>query len=153
MATDQPPQGIERLASALMAANQEPTPITDLATLLSTLTVSQRPGEFCMATVPTTTPLGDGVEALMVEDEGVTAISTTSRAEAEGWDYEFPCAWLTLDVYSALEAVGLTAAVAKVLTEAEIPCNVIAARHHDHILVPTARVTEAAEVIELLARE
>ena len=58
-------------------------PITDLATLLSTLTVSQRPGEFCMATVPATTPLGDGVEALMVEDEGVTAISTTARAEAE----------------------------------------------------------------------
>ena len=127
-------------------------PITDLATLLSTLTVSQRPGEFCMATVPATTPLGDGVEALMVEDEGVTAISTTSRAEAEGWDYEFPCAWLTLDVYSALEAVGLTAAVAKVLTEAEIPCNVIAARHHDHLLVPVKRTSDAIAVIASLAK-
>lgn len=127
-------------------------PITDLATLLSTLTVSQRPGEFCMATVPATTPLGDGVEALMVEDEGVTAISTTSRAEAEGWDHEFPCAWLTLDVYSALEAVGLTAAVAKVLTEAEIPCNVIAARHHDHLLVPVKRTSDAIAVIASLAK-
>ena len=126
-------------------------PITDLATLLSTLTVSQRPGEFCMATVPATTPLGDGVEALMVEDEGVTAISTTTRAEAEGWDYEFPCAWLTLDVYSALEAVGLTAAVAKVLTEAEIPCNVIAARHHDHLLVPTEQASAATATITALA--
>ena len=127
-------------------------PITDLATLLSTLTVSQRLGEFCMATVPATTRLGDGVEALMVEDEGVTAISTTSRAEAEGWDYEFPCAWLTLDVYSALEAVGLTAAVAKVLTEAEIPCNVIAARHHDHLLVPARRASDAIAVIASLAK-
>ena len=135
-----------------MAANQEPTPITDLATLLSTLTVSQRPGEFCMATVPATTPLGDGVEALMVEDEGVTAICTTARAEAEGWDHEFPCSWLTLDVYSALEAVGLTAAVAKVLTKAEIPCNVIAARHHDHLLVPKDRAVEAIDVISALSQ-
>ncbi len=126
-------------------------PITDLATLLSTLTVSQRPGEFCMATVPATTRLGDGVEALMVEDEGVTAISTTTRAEAEGWDYEFPCAWLTLDVYSALEAVGLTAAVAKVLTESEIPCNVIAARHHDHLLVPMEHTSAAKAAVTSLA--
>ena len=127
-------------------------PITDLSTLLSTLQVSQRAGTFCMATVPTATPLGGGVVALMIEDEGVTAICTVERAEAEGWDHEFPCAWLTLDVYSALEAVGLTAAVAKVLTEAEIPCNVIAARHHDHILVPKHRAVEAIQVISSLAK-
>lgn len=133
-------------------SNSDHTPITDLTLLLRGLTVSQRPGEFCMATVPTTTPLGEGVEALLVEDEGVTAISTTSRAETEGWDYEFPCAWLTLDVYSALEAVGLTAAVAKVLTEAEIPCNVIAARHHDHLLVPAKRTSDAIAVIASLAK-
>lgn len=128
-------------------------PIDDLATLLATLTVSQRPGEFCMATVPAATPLGAGVDALMVEDEGVTAICTTERAQAEGWAYEFPCAWLTLDVYSALEAVGLTAAVAKVLTKAQIPCNVIAARHHDHILVPVERANEAMDVVSSLAAD
>ena len=55
-------------------------------------------------------------------------------------------------VYSALEAVGLTAAVAKVLTEAEIPCNVIAARHHDHILVPEHRAVEAIQVISSLVK-
>lgn len=131
-------------------AHDATEPVRDLSTLLATLTVSQRPGEFCMATAPAATPLGDGVEALMAESEGVTAICTTERAQTEGWDYEFPCTWLTLDVYSALEAVGLTAAVAKVLTEAQIPCNVIAARHHDHILVPTGRTSDAIQAITSL---
>lgn len=127
-------------------------PSHDLEHMLNTLTVSHRSGTFCMATVPAVTPLGDGVEALMVEDEGVTAICTLDRAVAEDWDHEFPCSWLTLDVYSALEAVGLTAAVAKALTEAKVPCNVIAARHHDHILVPTKRTNDAIEVIASLAK-
>lgn len=131
-------------------AMAERVPISDLATLLCTLTVSQRPGEFCIATAPASTPVGNGVEALMVEDEGVTAVCTTKRAQADGWDYEFPCAWLTLDVYSALQAVGLTAAVATVLTDANIPCNVIAARCHDHILVPTDRASDAIGAITSL---
>ncbi len=123
----------------------------DLAELLRTLTVSQRTGVFCIATVPPTTTLGDGVEALMVEDEGVTAVATIERAQAEGWDHEFEAAWLTLDVYSALEAVGLTAAVAEALTKVGISCNVLAARRHDHILVPTAQADAAVAAIEALA--
>ena len=97
------------------------------------------------------TRLGDGVEALLVEDEGVTAISTVARASAEGWDYEFEAAWLTLDVFSALEAVGLTAAVAEVLTLADISCNVLAGRHHDHLLVPLDRMDAAIQAIESIA--
>ncbi len=127
------------------------SPVHDLAKLLRTLTVSQRPGTFCIATVPPTTRLGDGVEALMVEDEGVTAVATIERAQTEGWDHEFEAAWLTLDVYSALQAVGLTAAVAEALTEVGISCNVLAARHHDHILVPTERAEVAISAIEALA--
>ena len=134
-----------------MATDLMTSPVHDLAELLRTLTVSQRSGTFCVATVPMMTTLGDGVEALMVEDEGVTAVTTVKRAQVEGWDHEFEGAWLTLDVYSALEAVGLTAAVAEALTEAGISCNVIAARHHDHILVPTAQTEAAISAIEALA--
>ena len=137
----------------MATSDAAPESVSDLATLLATLTVSQRPGEFCVATVPLDTTLGDGVESLIIEDEAITAICTTDRAAAEGWDYDFPCAWLTLDVYSALEAIGLTAAVAKVLTDADVPCNVIAARHHDHILVPTERADDATEHIQSLAEE
>lgn len=128
-------------------------PVADLARLLATLTVSRRPGTFCVASADPGAALGNGVDALIVEGEGMTAICTVARAQREGWDYEFPCAWLTLDVFSALEAVGLTAAVAKALSEADIPCNVIAARHHDHILVPTDQIDEAVEAIESLRSE
>ena len=140
----------ERVTCAVMNS-PDAEPITDLKRLLSTLTVSQRSGTFCMATAPSTPSVGHGVEALIVEHEGITAICSIERAEAEGWDYEFPSAWLTLDVYSALEAVGLTAAVARVLTDANIPCNVIAARRHDHILVPAERAAAAIDAIESLA--
>ena len=61
--------------------------------------------------------------------------------------------WLTLDIHSALEAVGLTATVARALTRAAIPCNVIAAYHHDHLLVPADRADEAILVLEGVASE
>ncbi len=48
----------------------------------------------------------------------------------------FPAAWLTLDVRSSLDAIGLTAAVAAALVARAIPVNVLAGFHHDHLLVP-----------------
>ena len=43
---------------------------------------------------------------------------------------------ITLTGHSALDGVGLTAAVASALADAEIPCNMVAAFHHDHAFVP-----------------
>ncbi len=54
-------------------------------------------------------------------------------------------------MHSALEAVGLTAAVAAALTERGIPANVIAAKQHDHVLVPVERADDAITAIEGLA--
>jgi hypothetical protein len=42
-----------------------------------------------------------------------------------------------------LDGVGLTGAVASALSDAAIPCNVVAAFHHDHLFVP-ADLAEAA---------
>ena len=36
------------------------------------------------------------------------------------------------------------------LTEAGVPCNAIAAYHHDHIFVPEARASDAIAAIEAL---
>jgi len=126
--------------------------MTDLDEMLRTLTVSVRPQRYTFITVETGTapPLGEGVEAVIREDEADTIVATVERAAAEGWPHHFVAAWLTLDVHSALEAVGLTAAFSAALAAAGIPCNVLAAYHHDHVLIPADRADEAVTALESL---
>lgn len=130
------------------------TGMTDLGAMLRTLTVTRRPETYTFITLDTDAPaLGDGVEAVISEAEGPTVVATLQRALAEGWPIGFTATWLTLDIHSALAAVGLTATVARALTRAAIPCNVIAAYHHDHLLVPADRADEAILVLEGVASE
>ena len=84
------------------------------------------------------------------EKEGVTVILPKLTAEEASLPYSTVCAWITLTVHSSLEAVGLTAAVSKALTEANISCNVVAAYYHDHIFVPIQDGTRALQVLNSL---
>lgn len=59
---------------------------------------------------------------------------------------------ITLGVESALDGVGLTAAVSSALASAGIPCNVVAAMHHDHLFVPVATAERALDTLRNLAR-
>ena len=124
--------------------------MTDLDAMLRSLTVSIRPERYTFVTVESPPPLADGIAALLTEAEGVTVVATVERATAEGWAYDFEAAWLTLEIHSALEAVGLTAAFSAVLADAQIPCNVLAGFHHDHLLVPADRASEAVAALESL---
>lgn len=85
--------------------------------------------------------------ALIREAEGVTAIMPQEREGAAG-DY----ARITLMVHSALDGVGLTAAVAGALAERGIACNVVAGFHHDHLFVPWERRDEALRALEALSK-
>ena len=129
---------------------------TDLDRLLATLTVSRRGDEYVVIPLPATDaargPLvvGDGIDAVMAENEAVTVVATSAAAEANGWPQDRHWAWLTIDVHSSLDAVGLTAALANALTALDIPCNVIAAYYHDHLLVPVDRADEAIAGIDAL---
>jgi uncharacterized protein len=87
-----------------------------------------------------------------LEKEGVTVILPKEKADAMRMSYATICAWITLTVHSSLEAVGLTAAVSKALTEANISCNVVAAFYHDHIFVPVKDSARAMEVLQNLMR-
>lgn len=122
---------------------------TDLARMLATLTVHRRPGTYAYVTFPA----GDAPEqdlqpsAVVVEDEGTTLVLDAAAARGAGFEVTSEWAWLSLAVHSSLEAVGLTAAIAGALAEAGIPANVIAAFHHDHLLVPPARADEALQVL------
>lgn len=123
---------------------------TDLETMLRDLTVTVRPGRFTVAQTEGPIAIGPGVEAVLREEEGTTVVATVEAAAREGWDVGFEAAWLTLDVHSALEAVGLTAAVATALAAEAIPCNVLAGYHHDHLLVPVERADDAVACLARL---
>ncbi|MGD1011486.1 MAG: ACT domain-containing protein [Acidimicrobiales bacterium] len=109
--------------------------IRDLEELLRHLTVRQRAGRWCMVS-GSEVPAGTAVAATIVEDEGTTSVMLVADAERLGVHPEFVAAWLTLEVHSSLEAVGLTAAVAAALAAENISCNVLAGYYHDHLLVP-----------------
>ncbi len=91
--------------------------------------------------------------AAITEAEGLTLI--VERALAIAYAYEFDGVYkgITLEVHSSLEAIGLTAAFAKALSEVEISANVIAGFYHDHIFVQKPFATEAMKALESLSSE
>ncbi len=113
-----------------------------------------RSGRYVYVTLPDgDVPAGVTPVITVSEREGLTLVVPEPEAVATGLEYHFVAGWITLRVHSALEAVGLTAAVALALTDAGISCNVVAGFHHDHLFVPYARATEAVRVLDALAAE
>lgn len=124
----------------------------DLAKLLATLSPVVNPGTFVFATVVAPNPaLLDESVVCVREREGVTLVLERSRADALGLEYAFASKWITLQVHSALEAVGMTHAMSGALTGAGISANVVAGYFHDHIFVPVDRVDDAVECLRRLA--
>ncbi|MDP5201215.1 ACT domain-containing protein [Flavobacterium sp. DG2-3] len=72
---------------------------------------------------------------LFKESEGITVILKKEDADEVNLDYSYVAAWITFKVHSSLEAVGMTAAFSKVLGDANISCNVVAAYYHDHVFI------------------
>lgn len=120
---------------------------TDLAELLRSMHPEARDGEFVMVvTEATDLP----AEAVIRETEGTTLVLRREVADAAGLRYDYVAAWITLTVHSSLAAVGLTAAVSTALADAGISCNVLAAFHHDHLLVPSDRRADTLEALATL---
>jgi len=125
---------------------------SDLTALLANMHPVVREGDYVYALWPHGRPLEGGVEAAVREAEGLTVVLRRDEAERLGLEYDFVAAWITLQVHSALEAVGLTAAVSSALGAAGISCNVLAGFHHDHLLVPAGDSVHALEVLALLQK-
>lgn len=125
----------------------------NLQALLAGMHPVRRAGEYVYVLWPHGRPLTSGIEAAVREAEGLTVVLPRAQADKEGLSYDFVGAWITLQIHSALEAVGLTAAVSKALTDARISCNVLAGFHHDHLLVPVADAPRALEVLAELAAQ
>lgn len=106
--------------------------------------------DYCFVTVPEgyrSRRIAEVALASFLEDEGWSFIVTPEAARA----FDLPVGPLfrriVLTVNSALDGVGLTAAVSSKLAAEGIACNMVAAFHHDHVFVPAA---DAGRALELL---
>jgi uncharacterized protein len=124
----------------------------DLAALLATLDPVRHDGTFVFCSVRSV-PVDVHAVVTVCEDEGTTLVVANDEADRRGWPSTFPCTWITLQVTSALDAVGLTAAVATALADDGIPANVVAGFHHDHVFVPVERGAAAMLVLAALSKD
>ena len=127
---------------------------TSLATLISSMRPQLNEGDYVFCTLDhPDAALGLEVLGSFREAEGLTVIVEREAAQQAGLPFDYVAAWITLNVHSALQAVGLTAAFASALGKAGISCNVIAAYYHDHIFVSRADADRAMDVLWELSRK
>jgi len=140
---------------------------TDLSMILSTLNVVRHPGTFYYASVPDAV-VNDFFQTVNFTDiimtckepadQATTVILDKTLVEGIYQDvfattdeihimHDFPAAWLQLEMHTSLNAVGVTAAISKVLGEAKISANVIAAYYHDHVFVHEKDADRAIQVL------
>ena len=124
----------------------------DLRKLLSGMRPELNPGRYVFSTVDGVLPPGVTPVVTVAEREGLTVVALREEADSAGLAYDYVAGWITLRVHSALEAVGLTAAVAQELAAIGLSCNVIAGYHHDHLFVPYERAQEAVTALAALAK-
>ncbi|MEU6600185.1 ACT domain-containing protein [Streptomyces flaveolus] len=124
---------------------------TDLRTLLSGMRPEPNPGRFVFTMAEGGMPSGCSPVVTVAEREGLTLVLPQADADAAGMAYDYVAGWITLRVHSALDAIGLTAAVARALADAGLSCNVVAGFHHDHLFVPYEQAERAVEILQGLA--
>ncbi|WP_119390414.1 ACT domain-containing protein [Taklimakanibacter lacteus] len=127
--------------------------VSDTRAMLAGMTPVLTDGEYVFCTTKDASVIARAMPVALGsfrEAEGTTFILARSDAKALGFDEAMPMRRITLDVFSALDGVGLTAGVATALAAAGIPCNMVAAYHHDHVFVPAAMTERAIAVLKEL---
>lgn len=123
---------------------------TNLETLLNNMNPVLNTGEFVFCTVSSINKIDlSQIIGSFKEVEGTTLILSKAYADEIALEYSSIMSWITLQVHSSLEAVGLTAAFSKLLAEYNISCNVIAGYYHDHIFVMKKDAKKAMELLFL----
>jgi hypothetical protein len=121
----------------------------DLRVLLREMTAQLHDDVFVFATLPPH-HLPDELRVRMrfEEAEGTTLILTQAEAQKHAIPHQFPCRMITLDVHSALEAVGFIARVATALAAHGMGVNPVSGFYHDHLFVPLGREQDALRILD-----
>ncbi|OXG08467.1 hypothetical protein BC749_104135 [Flavobacterium araucananum] len=124
----------------------------DLQQLLKSMKPEHNAGEYVFCKVEKLEDVNvNEAEMFFKEREAITLILKKEIADQLKLDYSVVMSWITLTVHSSLEAVGLTAAFSKALSENQISCNVVAAFYHDHIFVNKEDVEKAMKILNLFS--
>ena len=126
---------------------------TNLDLLISTMNPKLNSGQFVFCTIKQPELEINEILFYFREAESITLVCSKEYADQRNYAYSSPFAWITLQVHSALEAVGLTAAFSQELAKHDISCNVVAAYYHDHIFVQYEKKEAATKVLENLAAQ
>jgi hypothetical protein len=122
--------------------------VTDLSKLIANMEPILNDGEYVFASVSNIELIPRTITICEIKErEGVTVVVSKKNAEQLGLVFEFVAAWITLNIHSSLEAVGLTAAFASELGKHNISCNVVAGYYHDHIFVDIKDKDKALKVL------
>ena len=118
----------------------------DLAVLLGSMEPELLKQDFVFVSFPDG-KYGDGAHLMPLgafqEKEGLTLIIPKHAALNNNIKVETVLKCISLKIHSSLEAVGLTAAISRVLAENSISANVVAGYYHDHVFVPVADAEKA----------
>jgi len=120
----------------------------DLKKLLQSMKPTLHNGDYVFCTVSDLKQVEVGNAVFFFkEDEGFTIVLEKEIADRQCLHYSFIAGWITLSVYSSLEAVGLTATFSKALAKQNISCNVVSAYYHDHIFVDRKDAEKAMTIL------
>jgi len=126
----------------------------DLDTLLRDMQPVLHPKTFVYCTMPSLPDLqGIQPKLIFAEAEGMTLIVTRDQAAQLGLAGDFPCRMITLNVHSALEAVGFIAKIANTLAALGMGVNPVAGYYHDHLFIPADRADDAMAALLALVED
>ena len=135
--------------------------VSELDKLLANMKPRLREGEYYLSSIDESQMLLvagylDEIVDIFREAEGLSIVfSAKILEEMEQMSKSPPAgpfAWISLDVYSDLMAVGFLAKITEVLAREKISVNAFSAFHHDHLFVPYGKRMDAMNLLGALVQ-